>query len=258
MFGTLFEVIGVGLIVPFVIIITDVNVIENNIYIKEFSQFLNIESRQKLIEVSILILIFIFIFKFAYLTYFSWVKQSFSFNLQAKISSRLFRIFLKQPYIYFSKLNSSKLIQETKDEPAVYCSGMIIGKIDMLSEILIISGLCILLLSHSLIPSLIIFSVIVLIVIIYKYLSRKSALVWGKQKKYFESLAYNLLKYVYNSIIEVKINRKEKIVLKKYSNFVYSGNKNLIKQMFMLDVPRLYIEFIAIFLFLIFIFVAVI
>ena len=39
-------VIGVGLIVPFVIIITDVNVIENNIYIKEFSQFLNIESRQ--------------------------------------------------------------------------------------------------------------------------------------------------------------------------------------------------------------------
>ena len=73
-----------------------------------------------------------------------------------------------------------------------------------------------------------------------------------KKKKYFESLAYNLLKYVYNSIIEVKINRKEKIVLKKYSNFVYSGNKNLIKQMFMLDVPRLYIEFIAIFLFLIF------
>ena len=91
---------------------------------------------------------------------------------------------------------------------------MIIGKIDMLSEILIISGLCILLLSHSLIPSLIIFSVIVLIVIIYKYLSRKSALVLGKKKKYFESLAYNLLKYVYNSIIEVKINRKEKIVLK--------------------------------------------
>ena len=39
LFGTLFEVIGVGLIVPFVIIINDVNVIENNIYIKEFSSF---------------------------------------------------------------------------------------------------------------------------------------------------------------------------------------------------------------------------
>ncbi len=256
LFGTLFEVIGVGLIVPFVIIITDVNVIENNIYIQEFSQFLNIDTRKNLIEVSIFILIFIYLLKLAYLTYFSWVKQSYTFNLQAKISSRVFRIFLKQPYIYFSKLNSSKLIQETKDEPAVYCSGMIIGKIDMLSEILIICGLCFLLLSYSLIPSLIIFVVIALIVVIYKSLSRKSALVWGKQKKYFESLAYNLLKYVYNSIIEVKINSKEKIVSNKYSNFVYSGNKNLIKQMFMLDVPRLYIEFIAVFLFLVFIFVA--
>ncbi len=255
LFGTLFEVLGVGLIVPFVIIITDMNVIENNIYIQEFSNFLNIESRSTLIKVSIFILLFIYLFKMLYLTYFIWIKQSFTYSLQAKISSRLFKIFLKQPYIYFSKLNSSKLIQETTNEPAVYCSGMV-GKIDMLSEILIITGLCILLLSYSLIPSLLIFVVIILIVLMYKYFTRRSALVWGRQKKYFEALAYNLLKYVYNSIIEVKINSKENTVSKKYSNFVYSGNKNMIKQMFMVDIPRLYIEFIAIFLFLVFIFIA--
>ena len=88
LFGTIFEILGVGLIVPFVIIITDANVIENNIYVQEFSNFLGIETREKLIQISILILIIIYVSKLLYLTYLSWIKQSFSFNLQAKISSK--------------------------------------------------------------------------------------------------------------------------------------------------------------------------
>ena len=256
LFGTIFEILGIGLIVPFVIIITDINVIENNIYIQEFSKFLNIETRKELIQISILILLIIYVVKLIFLTYLSWIKQSFSYNLQAKISTKIFRIFLNQPYLYFSKLNSSRLIQETRDEPAVYCGGMIIGTIDMLSELLIILGICILLLSYSFIPSVIIFFIIVCIIILYRSITRRSALVWGKQKKYFESLGYNILKYVYNSIIEVKINNKEKIVSEKYSKYVFSANQNLIKQMFMTDVPRLYLEFIAVFLFLMFIFFA--
>ena len=251
--GTAFEIIGIGLIVPFLIIITDLNVLENNIYIKEFSAILGIEERINLIQISIIILLIVFSIKLAFLTYLSWFKHSFSYNVQSKISTRLFRIFLKQPYIYFSQLNSSKLIQETKDEPTVYCSGMIVGKIDMISEMLIICGICILLLFYNFLPSMIIFLTVLGILVTYRVIFRKSALRWSKQKKYFESLSYNILKYVYNSIIEVKINSKEKIVADKHESYVFSGIENSKKQMFMTDVPRLYLEYIAVFLFLIFI-----
>jgi len=256
LFGTIFEILGIGLIVPFVLIITDINIIENNIYVKIFTELLNIQTRKELIQISILLLLIIYISKLVFLTYLSWLKQSYSYNLQAKIATKIFRIFLNQPYIFFSKLNSSRLIQETRDEPAVYCGGMIIGTIDMFSELLIIIGICVLLLSYSLIPSLIIFFIIILIIMLYRSITKKSALVWGKQKKYFESLGYNLLKYVYNSIIEVKINSKEKIVSEKFSKYIFSGNQNLTKQMFMTDVPRLYLEFIAVFLFFMFVFFA--
>ena len=251
--GTVFEIIGIGLIVPFLIIITDLNVLENNIYIKEFSAILGIEERINLIQISIIILLIVFSIKLAFLTYLSWFKHSFSYNVQSKISTRLFRIFLKQPYIYFSQLNSSKLIQETKDEPTVYCSGMIVGKIDMISEMLIICGICILLLFYNFLPSMIIFLTVIGILVTYRVVFRKSALRWSKKKKYFESLSYNILKYVYNSIIEVKINSKEKIVADKHESYIFSGFENSKKQMFMTDVPRLYLEYIAVFLFLIFI-----
>ena len=251
--GTVFEIIGIGLIVPFLIIITDLNVLENNIYIKQFSAMLGIEERINLIQISIIILLIVFSIKLAFLTYLSWFKHSFSYNVQSKISTRIFRIFLKQPYIYFSQLNSSKLIQETKDEPAAYCSGMIVGKIDMISEMLIISGICILLLFYNFLPSMIIFLTVIGILVTYRVVFRKSALRWSKQKKYFESLSYNILKYVYNSIIEVKINSKEKIVADKHESYIFSGFENSKKQMFMTDVPRLYLEYIAVFLFLIFI-----
>ena len=126
----------------------------------------------------------------------------------------------------------------------------------MLSEVLIILGISFLLLSYNFIPSLIILSIIILILFSYKYTFRKSALKWAKQKKYFQTLGYNILKYVYNSIIEVKIANKENSVTNKFSNYTNKGNYFLTKQMFMLDVPRLFLEFIAVLLFLIFILTA--
>ena len=254
--GTLFEILGVGLIVPFVIIITDINVMNSNEYIQNFTNHFNINTREELILVSIILLATVYLIKLIFLTFLSWMKFSFSYQLQSKISSNIFKSFLKQPYLYFTNLNSSKLIQETKDEPAVYCSGMVIGRIDMLSEVLIILGISILLLTYSFLPALVIFTIIIVIILLYKNIFRKSTIKWAKKKKYFESLAYNVLKYVYNSIIEVKISDKEKIVSDKYKDFTNSLNRNLTKQMFMTDVPRLYLEFIAVCLFLVFIFVA--
>ena len=251
--GTFLEIVGIGLIVPFVIIITDPNVFENNLYLKQFSNFFGIESRDNLILFSIIILLIIYFIKLTFLTYLSWVKNVFSYRIQSDISAKIFKIFLQQPYIYFSNVNSSKLIQETKDEPSIYASGIIIGRIDMLSEVLIILGISILLLTYNFIPSLIIFFFIVIILFSYKSIFKKSALKWALEKKYFQILGYNILKYVYNSIIEVKIANKEKIVLNKFADYSTKGNYYLTKQMFMLDVPRLFLEFIAVFLFLLFV-----
>ena len=251
--GTFLEILGIGLIVPFVVIITDPNVFENNLYLKQFSNFFGIENRENLIQLSIIILLIIYFIKLAFLSYLSWIKNEFSYRVQSDISAKIFKIFLQQPYIYFSNINSSKLIQETKDEPSIYASGIIIGRIDMLSEVLIILGISILLLSYNFIPSLIIFFFIVIILFSYKSIFKKSALKWALEKKYFQILGYNILKYVYNSIIEVKIANKEKIVLNKFGNYITKGNYYLTKQMYMLDVPRLFLEFIAVFLFLLFV-----
>ena len=44
--GPLFEILGVGLIVPFVIIITDINVMNSNEYIQNFTNHFNINTRE--------------------------------------------------------------------------------------------------------------------------------------------------------------------------------------------------------------------
>jgi ATP-binding cassette, subfamily B, bacterial PglK len=251
--GSIFEVMGIGIIVPFVLVITDENVLNNNVYISQFANFFSIEDRDKIIILFICIILFIYSFKTIYLTYVSWIKNSYSYKLQAKLSTKVFNIFLKQPYIFYSSLNSSKLLQETKDEPSTYISSIIIGTLDMLSEVLIITGILALLLYYNFLPSLIIFITIILILVLYKMYFRKRTVVWSKQNKHFNRLGYNILKYVYGSIIEVKISNKEEIVKNKFSKFVNTSNENLTKQMFMTDVPRLYLEFIAVFFFMFFV-----
>ena len=251
--GSVFEVIGIGVIAPFVLVITDADVLNNNVYISQFADFFSIEDRDKIIILFICIILFIYSFKTIYLTYVSWVKNSYSYKLQAKLSTKVFNIFLKQPYIFYSSLNSSKLLQETKDEPSTYISSIIIGTLDMLSEVLIITGILALLLYYNFLPSLIIFIIIIAILVLYKMYFRKRTVVWSKQNKHFNRLSYNILKYVYGSIIEVKISNKEEIVKNKFSKFVNTSNENLTKQMFMTDVPRLYLEFIAVFFFMFFV-----
>lgn len=251
--GTFFEVLGVGIIVPLALIITDPLVIENNIYINNFVNILNIQSRDSLIIISLAIVISIYSIKLVYLTYLSWRKNSFCYSLQQKLSTKVFEVFLRQPYIYYSNLNSSRLIQDTKDEPALYCSYVVLGYIDMLSEILIILGITILLLSYSFFPSLILFTFIILIVVFYEFIFKKKTLNWAKQKKFYDKLSYNILKYVYGSIIEIKIGSKEESVQTKYGEYVNNNIQNIKKQFFMTDIPRLYLEFFAIFLFMLYI-----
>ena len=181
--GSVFEVIGIGVIVPFILIITDENVLSNNIYISNFADFFSIKDRDKILFLFIGIIVFIYTFKTVFLTYVSWVKNSFSYNLQAKLSAKVFNIFLKQPYIFYSNLNSSKLIQETKDEPATYITSIIIGTLDMLSEILIILGISSLLLYYNFFPSLILFLLIASFLILYKKSFRKRTIDWAKKNK---------------------------------------------------------------------------
>ena len=255
-FGSIFEVLSVGLIVPLTIIIVDPLVIQNNEYVSYFVNYFGIQNRDQLIIFSVVIVLVVYLFKLAFMTFLTWRKMSFSFSLQEQLSTKIFRVFLKQPFIYYSNLNSSRLIQDTKDEPALYCSSIIIGYLDMLSEILIIFGITLLLLSYSFIPSLILFFIIMLIVYFYEFIFKRKTLFWAKQKKLFDRLSYNVLKYVYGSIIEVKIGNKEDIVQNKYSHYVKNNAYNLKKQFFMTDVPRLYLEFIAIFLFMSYILIA--
>lgn len=144
MLGMLFEIAGVGLIIPILAVVNNNDIASNNIYFAKFLEFINsFESFTPILTVMILFGLF-YIFKAFYMVYLSWEQSKFVFLLQAELSKKLFLGYLKQPYTFHLQKNSSELhrnVDETSDIAAAVNASAI-----FISELLVLIGIIILLL----------------------------------------------------------------------------------------------------------------
>ena len=100
--GMLLELLGIGLVLPFLEILTRS---EDNLGYSQYFKIINIEiiSNEQLILYSILFLLSIFTLKAIFLTFVSYKQSQFLLDLKTEVTDKLFRIYLKKPYSFHLK-----------------------------------------------------------------------------------------------------------------------------------------------------------
>jgi ABC-type multidrug transport system fused ATPase/permease subunit len=139
-----FESLGVALIIPLLLAITQPNIIDTYPILGEISSILGIDTQKQLIVATLLTLVIVYVIKSAFLIYSGWIKGKFTANLKVNISRRLFSIYMHQPYTFHLQRNSAQLIRNVTGEVFELVSTFS-SVIQLLSEILIIIGIGILL-----------------------------------------------------------------------------------------------------------------
>ena len=94
--GTFLELLGVGLIIPLIALMGESNIVQTYPEFLPIHSFLGNPTQKTLVMYSIVLLVFIYIFKTSFLTFLAWKQTSFAFDLQEKMSKRLFSLYLKQ------------------------------------------------------------------------------------------------------------------------------------------------------------------
>lgn len=112
----LFEMLGVSLVVPFIALVIDKNIINNNQYIKSFCAILNINDYEILVVLCIVALIFVYIIKNAFMLIECSSRYNFICNSRHKVQKQIFNSILDRPYEYFININSSEIIREVSDD----------------------------------------------------------------------------------------------------------------------------------------------
>jgi len=137
--GAAFEVLGLGLVIPLLDIISG----SNNAIIELLKRMLPTASGQNLILFSVLIFAVVFILKGLYLSFLAWVIGNFTYAVKADVSNDLMKVYLNSPYEFHLKNNSSQLIRNLTIESNQLASYALSPLLIIITEGVVILGVSI-------------------------------------------------------------------------------------------------------------------
>src|SRR5690554_851124 len=112
----IFETIGIGLIVPFVGIVTNPEIIQEQQILNYLYNLFNFQSNLSFLIFAVIVLLLVFVLKNLYLLLFFYVQFRVILNQEVKLSKQLFKEYLTKPYTFHLQRNSSELLRNVNSE----------------------------------------------------------------------------------------------------------------------------------------------
>jgi ATP-binding cassette, subfamily B, bacterial PglK len=240
--AAIFETAGIGLIVPFVGIVTDPAKIQQQWILSYIYKTLSFQSTNTFILFAVGVLLTVFIIKNTYLLLFYYLQYRVIFNQKVKLSSTLFKEYLTKPYSFHLQRNSAELLRNINGEVPKVFDGILLASFQLLTEILVIISILTLLIVTA--PVATITSGILLggSVFIFFRIFRNKITYLGKEN---QRVGREMIKWVNQGIgasKEVKVSGKESYFVDSYEKQSKIMASNTIYKSILDQLPRLFIE----------------
>ena len=237
----IFETLSIASIFPFLDYIFEGAENTKNLYF--ISEFINPGQKNYLIYL-IIIFVSIFFIKALYLTYFTFKKNKFVYDVRTFQTNNLFNSYLNENYLFHIKTNSANLIRDLNDANllSVYARSLI----DLFAEIVMFFGILIFLLIISPKTTIGLTIFFGLFGIIFYKLVQTRASIWGEKSKIFRGLKLKNQKESFGAIRDIKILGKENNFINIFSFNNFQENEFTKKHSFVLSLPKIWFEWLAV------------
>ncbi|MFG6149938.1 ABC transporter ATP-binding protein [Halobacillus sp. B23F22_1] len=245
------ETIGIGLIVPFVGIVTSPDLIHDQFILGYLYDLFNFNSNNTFIIFSVIVLLLVFVSKNLYLLLFNYTQFRVILNQQVKLSADLFQEYLTKPYTFHLKRNTSDLLRNINSEVPKVFQGIIMSSFQLFTEILVIVCVLTLLFITSPIATITAFTLLSVSVFIFFRVFRKKISSLGNEQ---QKVSGKMIKWVNQGLGAskvVKVTGKESFFINAYKgqSQIKANNSRYMK--LLEQVPRLFIETLLVFVVLI-------
>jgi ATP-binding cassette, subfamily B, bacterial PglK len=239
-FNAILEMIGVGIIFPFLKLIT-----------QEDYTFLGINFYYNNNNLNLFIILVLFILLFYFIknlitSFIAFQQSRFIFDILYDLSSSLYSLYLNRPYKEFLDDSSSRLIKnilnETRNATDFYVKPILV----FFSELLLILILAILLVILEPIGSFFIIFFFLIFFIFYNLYSKNLVNNWGLNSHTQEQKRLKLLQEGFGSIKNIYLRKHQKDFLQIYNESTKSQMQSNKLQDFVLSILKFWLEFILI------------
>ncbi|ASK64449.1 ABC transporter [Virgibacillus phasianinus] len=240
--AALFETVGIGLIVPFVGIITNPNIIQEQAVLSNIYELFNFQSTTSFVIFSVIVLLSIFVLKNLYLLLFNYAQFRVILNQQVKLSGELFKEYLTKPYTFHLQRNTADLLRNVNGEVSRVFQGIIMSGFQLFTEILVTTCILVLLLVTAPVATIVASILLGGSVFLFFAILRKKISLLGKEQ---QKVSGTMIKWVNQGLgasKEVKVSGKENFFIKAYKgqSQIKANNSRYMKMLE--QVPRLFIE----------------
>ena len=244
--GMVLEALGAGLVVPALALLTQQDFAVRYPALQPVFQMLGNPSRQTLVIGGMMTLAGVYLVKMVFLAFLAWQQTRFAFGVQAQLSQRLFTLYLRQPYTFHLQRNSAQLIRNAINEVSLFTFKAILPGMLLLTESLVLLGLCSLLLVIEPLGAVIVASVMGSAAWGFHRFTRARIARWGEARLHHEGLRIQHLQEGLSGAKDVKLLGRETEFLDQYhvhnvESARVGGHMYTLQQL-----PRLWLELLAV------------
>ena len=243
--GMFFEMAGLGILVPSIGVMLSPDVGSKYPALIPLLKTLGNPSQTRLIVLGLTTLVSVYFVKTLFLSFLGWKQSKFSAELTADMSCNLFSGYLKQPYAFHLQRNSAELLRNTQNEINQF-SSVSQSAITLTIELSLLTSVALVLIIIEPIGALIVTVFLGISAFIFHRLTRNKLLNWGESRQFIEGKTNQHLLQGLGGVKDLKILGREDDFIHQFNIHNTNRAKITTKQYTLLQIPRLYLEFLAV------------
>lgn len=213
---SILDVVGIASIMPFMAMVTNPSIIENNEYINLV--FIKSKLDNKF---DFMFLVGCVVFCFLIISVLiralgTFMQLRFSLTREYSIAQRLINCYLYQPYSWFLNQNSSDLGMIILSETSQVVNGALMPLLQVISQLTVSIIILVLLYVADPNMAITIFGFLSLVYGIISYLTRKKLKVIGEDRLKINKERFNIVSEAFGGIKEVKLGNLENVFSKRF------------------------------------------
>ena len=243
--GMVFEVFGLGILIPVLSILLNPEMIESNLAISNLREVFSNFSNQQFLFITLGFIVILYFFKSLFLVFLTHKQNRFLSNTIASISNRLFFNYMNQPYKFHLNRNASNLIKNIQVE-IYYFQTFLLSLITIFIEGGFVISVLATLIYIEPIGAISIGVFYGFLSIIFLQFTKKKLNAWGSLRESLDAQVSKVSLEGLGGIKDILILGKTGFFIEEYSKKNYLKARVNANQGTVSQIPRFYLELISI------------
>lgn len=243
--GMLFEMASLGAMIPALSIMLSTDITKEYPIMIPVLKFLGNPTQFQMVLWGMVSLVLVYVLKSSFLVFLSWRQSKFTSELSSELSKKLFVGYVSQPYSFHLNRNSSQLLRNIQIEINHFMS-VAQATIFVTLEFSIMFGVTLMLILVEPLGALVVSAFLGVFALLFHRLTKSKLFEWGENRQYHDGQCNLHLIQGLGGVKDVKLLGREEYFIEQYNIHNLRKAKIMEKQGTLQQIPRLYLELLAV------------